>query len=102
MNYLNRYTPGTFLRELCLIIVAVVWWIPFFLLLVVAFKPAAEGVNAPFAPPTQLDLDNFGLAWQGSGGVGLGTGLVNSLVITAGSVLALISVGSISAYVIAR
>jgi raffinose/stachyose/melibiose transport system permease protein len=102
MNYLNRYTPATVVRELCLIVVAVIWWIPFYLLLVVAFKPSAEGLNSPFAPPTQLDIDNFGLAWQGSSGVGLGTGLFNSLVITAGSVLALIGVGSISAYVIAR
>jgi len=102
MNYLNRYTPGTFVRELCLIVLAVIWWVPFYLLLVVALKPAAEGIRSPFAPPSQLDLDNFSVAWQGSSGIGLGLSLFNSLVITAGSVLALISVGSISAYVIAR
>jgi raffinose/stachyose/melibiose transport system permease protein len=102
MNYLNRYSTGTFVREVCLIILAVVWWVPFYLLLVVAFKPAADGVRSPFTPPTQLDLDNFALAWQGSSGVSLGTGLFNSLVISAGSVLALIGIGSISAYVIAR
>jgi raffinose/stachyose/melibiose transport system permease protein len=102
VNYLNRYTPGTFVRELGLIVVAVIWWIPFYLLLVVAFKPAGEGANSPFAPPTQLDVDNFGRAWQGTSGISLGTSLFNSLVITVGSVLALIGVGSVSAYVIAR
>jgi raffinose/stachyose/melibiose transport system permease protein len=102
MGYLNRYTPATLVRELCLIIGAVIWWIPFYVLLVVALKPAAEGARSPFSLPTQLDLDNFALAWQGSSGVGLGMALVNSAVITVGSVLALIAVGSISAYVIAR
>jgi raffinose/stachyose/melibiose transport system permease protein len=42
------------------------------------------------------------MAWQGSGGIGLGTALLNSAVITVGSVLALIAIGSISAYAIAR
>ncbi len=102
MNYLNRYTPATAVRELGLIIVAVIWWIPFYLLLSVALKPSAEVTRAPFAPPTSLDLDNFGMAWQGSGGVSLGTAVLNSAVITIGSVLALIVIGGISAYAVAR
>ena len=102
MNYLNRYGAGTFVRELCLVLLAVLWWIPFYILLVVALKPGAEAIRSPFAPPSQLDLDNFAMAWQGSGGVGLGTALLNSAIISAGSVLALIAVGSISAYVLAR
>ncbi len=102
MNYLNRYTTATAVRELGLIIVAVIWWIPFYLLLSVALKPSAEVTRAPFAPPTSLDLDNFGMAWQGSGGVSLGTAVLNSAVITIGSVLALIVIGGISAYAVAR
>ena len=58
--------------------------------------------QSPFAPPTELELSNFSKAWQGSGGVGLGAAALNSAIITAGSVLALILVGSLSAYVIAR
>jgi raffinose/stachyose/melibiose transport system permease protein len=102
MGYLDRYTPATLVRELGLLIGAAIWWIPFYLLIVVAFKPAPEAIGSPFSLPRQLDLDNFSVAWQGSSGVGLGTALVNSAVITVGSVLALIAVGSISAYVIAR
>ena len=102
MNYLNRYTPATFVRELSLLVLAVVWWIPFYILVVVALKPGAEAIRSPFSPPSQLDVDNFAMAWQGSGGVSLGTALLNSAIISAGSVLALIAVGSISAYTIAR
>ncbi len=101
-SYLERYTPATFLRELCVLIVAVVWWIPFYLLVTVALKPANEALRSPFAPPTQVYLANFSTAWQGTSGVGLATALLNSFAITAGSVLSLIAIGSISAYVIAR
>src|SRR4051794_35913735 len=102
MTYLERYTPATFVRELCVLIAAVVWWIPFYLLVTVALKPANEALRSPFSPPTQLYLANFSTAWQGTSGVGLGTALLNSFAITAGSVLSLIAIGSISAYVIAR
>jgi raffinose/stachyose/melibiose transport system permease protein len=102
MTYLDRYTPGTLVREVCVLIGAVIWWIPFYLLVTVALKPAAEALRSPFSPPTQLYLANFSTAWQGTSGVGLGTALLNSFAITAGSVLALIAIGSISAYVIAR
>lgn len=101
-SYLERYTPGTFLRELFVLIGAVVWWIPFYLLVTVALKPANEALRSPFTPPTQLYLANFSTAWQGTSGVGLGTALLNSFAITAGSVLSLIAIGSISAYAIAR
>src|ERR1051326_4733780 len=102
MNHLNRYTRATMAREAGLIVVAVIWWIPFYLLLTVALKPSAEVTRSPFAPPAELDLDNFAQAWQGSSGVGLGTALLNSAVITVGSVIGLIVIGAVSAYVVAR
>lgn len=102
MNYLNRYGPGTLSREVALLVVAVIWWIPFYVLITVMLKSTAEAMRSPLSLPTQLELSNFTSAWQGTGGVGLGTGTLNSAIITVGSVLALIAVGSISAYVIAR
>jgi raffinose/stachyose/melibiose transport system permease protein len=102
MNYLNRYRPATLVRELSLLLIAVIWWIPFYVLLTVMLKPAAEGIRSPFSLPSQIELSTFSKAWQGSSGVGLGTAAFNSAIITGGSVLALIAIGSISAYVIAR
>jgi len=102
MSYLNRYTSATLVREVGLLIVAVIWWIPFYVLISTMLKSGPEATRAPIAPPTQLELSNFSKAWQGAGGVGLGSAALNSAIITAGSVLALIAVGAISAYVIAR
>ncbi|MBV8086149.1 MAG: carbohydrate ABC transporter permease [Chloroflexi bacterium] len=99
---MSRYTPATLVRELGLMLLAALWWIPFYLLVVVALKSGAEVLNSPFALPHGLDLENFASAWQGSSGVGLGPALANSAIIAGGSVLALIAVGSVSAYVIAR
>ena len=100
--YLARYRPATLARELGLIVTAAIWWIPFYLLIVVSLKPGAEAISSPFSLPRSPDFENFASAWQGSGGVSLGTALANSAIITVGSVLALIAIGSVTAYVITR
>jgi raffinose/stachyose/melibiose transport system permease protein len=102
MGYLNRYSRATLVRELCLVLVAMIWWVPFYVLLTVMLKPGSEATKAPFSPPAELELSNFSKAWQGTGGVGLGAAALNSMIITAGSVLVLLALGSISGYVIAR
>ena len=102
MNYLNRYGPATFAREVVLLLIAAIWWTPFYVLITVMLKSSVDAMRSPFSVPAQLELSNFAKAWQGSSGVGLGTAALNSAIITAGSVLALIAVGAISAYVIAR
>ena len=96
---LNRYTPRTFARELALLAVAAIWWIPFYFLVIVSLKPDLEALQSPLSFPQEVDLGNFSTAWHDAA---LGRSLVNSLVITGGSVLALIAIGSICAYTIAR
>jgi raffinose/stachyose/melibiose transport system permease protein len=96
---LHRYTPRTFARELTLLAIAAIWWIPFYFLVIVALKPDLEALTTPLSFPKDVNLANFSTAWNDAS---LGRSLVNSLVITCGSVLALIALGSICAYTIAR
>jgi raffinose/stachyose/melibiose transport system permease protein len=100
---LFRYTKKTFARELALLIVAAIWWIPFYFLVVGALKPNEEvftkGVGAL---PSHIEWSNFSTAWHGTGGFGLGGSFKSSLIITIGTVLVLVIVGSISAYALAR
>ncbi|MGZ4356060.1 MAG: carbohydrate ABC transporter permease [Gaiellaceae bacterium] len=96
---LHRYTRRTLLREVFLIVVAVIWLIPFYFLLTIAVKPDLEALSSPLTFPKHLHLANFQTSWQQAA---LGRSLVNSLIITGGSVIALISLGSICAYTIAR
>jgi raffinose/stachyose/melibiose transport system permease protein len=83
-------------------VVAAIWWIPFYFLVVVALKPDREVFTSPLTFPSRLNFGAFNDAWQGTGGVTLGHALINSLEITIGTVLALIALGSVCAYAIGR
>jgi raffinose/stachyose/melibiose transport system permease protein len=96
---LSKYTPRTFARELTLLVIAAIWWVPFYFLVIVSLKPDLEALQSPLSFPKEIDVGNFSTAWHDAA---LGRSLVNSLVITGGSVLALIAIGSICAYTIAR
>ena len=95
----NRYTKRTFARELTLLLIAAIWWVPFYFLVLVSLKPDLEALQSPLSFPKELDFGNFSTAWHDAA---LGRSLLNSLIITGGSVLALIAIGSICAYTIAR
>jgi raffinose/stachyose/melibiose transport system permease protein len=95
----RRYTRGAFARELIMLVIAAIWWVPFYFLIIVALKPDVEALTSPLSFPNQVHLANFSTAWHDAS---LGRALLNSVIITGGSVLALIAIGSICAYTIAR
>ena len=96
---MRRYTRWTLVRELLLILLAIAWMIPFYFLVIVAVKPDVEALQSPLSFPDELHLSNFSTAWNDAS---LDRSLLNSLIITCGSVLTLIAIGSICAYAIAR
>jgi raffinose/stachyose/melibiose transport system permease protein len=96
---LSKYTPRTLARELTLLVIAAIWWVPFYFLVIVSLKPDLEALQSPLSFPKDVHLGNFSTSWHDAA---LGRSLVNSLVITGGSVVALIAIGSICAYTIAR
>jgi raffinose/stachyose/melibiose transport system permease protein len=96
---ISRYTWRTFSREISLLVLAVIWWVPFYFLVVVSLKPTDEIFVSPTSFPDEFAFGNYPDAWNEGE---LGRALVNSIVITGGSVLALIAIGSICAYAIAR
>src|SRR5579875_1995827 len=64
-----------------------------------AFKSTNEIFANPFAPPSSLALDNFGEVWTGTE---FPQYLLNSVIVTAGSVIAILICGTMAAYAIAR
>jgi raffinose/stachyose/melibiose transport system permease protein len=98
----SKYNRKTFLRELLFLGIAVVWCAPFYFLVAVAAKPDLEVFTKPISWPEQIAFENFARAWAGTGRTTLGSALLNSAIITVSTVLILIAVGSITAYVIAR
>jgi raffinose/stachyose/melibiose transport system permease protein len=95
----RRYDRRALARELTVLAVAAIWWVPFYFLVIVALKPDTEALEDPLSFPKEVHLANFSTAWHDAS---LGRALLNSLLITGGSVAALIAIGSICAYTIAR
>ncbi|WP_136587626.1 carbohydrate ABC transporter permease [Microbacterium hydrothermale] len=100
---LTKYRLSTLIREIILVLIGIAVLIPFWILLVTAFKSPLEAASSSaVAPPTVFDPSGFVQAVSGSGNRNVLVAMLNSAVITAGSVILLILIGSIAAYTIAR
>jgi raffinose/stachyose/melibiose transport system permease protein len=94
----NRYRWRTFALEMVMIAAAVVVAFPVYVLVNLAIRPPSDNAS-PIRPTIKPTLDNFTQAWQEGG---LGGALMNSALVTAGSVLIVLAVSSLAAYPIAR
>ena len=95
---LHRYTWRTAILEVVMIAVAVVFFIPAFVLLNLSFREPNDPAG-PVDLPSTFTLDNYADAWvEGN----LGNALVNSAVVTVVSVLFLVVFSSLAAYPLAR
>ncbi len=98
-----RYTKGSLAREILFWIIAVIYLAPFYLLITIALKGDQEVFATPaLQPPTAPTLDNFGRVLTATGQSNVIQGLINSVLITAGSIAVMILLGSVTGYVIAR
>jgi len=94
----NRYRLSTFGLEAAMIAVAVVVGFPVYVLLNLAVR-APSDTSSPIRPTTTPTFDNFTQAWQQGA---LGGALVNSALVTVGSVVIVLAVSSLAAYPLAR
>ena len=97
-----RYTRRTLARELALILLAIVFSLPFYLLVALALESTSESSRTPLSFPWPPHLGNFSQAWNTGGQAALSHALWSSLVITVSSVVSLIVLGSLCAYALAR
>ncbi|HEU4347657.1 MAG TPA: carbohydrate ABC transporter permease [Actinoplanes sp.] len=98
-----RYTKATLLREAVVWIAALLSLLPFYFLVNTALKPDEELLtttsSAPAGRPT---VANFVDVLTTSGENNILLSLINSALITGGSILGLVLFGSLAAYVLAR
>jgi raffinose/stachyose/melibiose transport system permease protein len=99
---IDRYGRRTLARELALVAIAIVFCMPFYLLVAIALETTGQTYTRPFSFPLPPRFGNFSQAWQTAGQGGLRPALESSLIITVSSVAGLIVLGSLCAYVIAR
>jgi len=100
-----RYTKRTLVLEVVTILATLLLLAPFWILIVGAFKTGDQILTtSSFAPPTHPTLSNFTTLLSPSGGQNgnIWQGLLASVIITAGTIIALVTLGSAAAYVLVR
>jgi len=100
----RRFRWRAFVWEIVMLIVALLFASPFYILVAMSLKPSSEVfTTSPLAPPIDPDFSNFVTVFGAdAGGAGIGTALISSIVITVISVVLLIVIGSLCAYALAR
>ena len=86
------------LKQFIAIVISIIYLIPFYILFNVALKPTSD-TSSYWHTPVKLYLDNFINVW---GKAKLGRAFYNNFVITACVVGAVLLIGSIAAYPLAR
>ena len=95
----KKYTKKTFAAEVLMIVIAIVFMIPLYYLVVSTFKNQQQILEHPLSVPSSLSLANYTKAlqtmdyWKNFG---------NSLLITGVSVLIVVIFGSMAAYSFSR
>jgi raffinose/stachyose/melibiose transport system permease protein len=97
-----RYTWKTASREVVVLGAAVLWLLPFYFLLLISVKSGTDIYSSPFKPPSDVSFDSYRQAWEGTPQASFPQGLFSSVIITGGSLIALIAIGSVTAYTITR
>jgi raffinose/stachyose/melibiose transport system permease protein len=99
-----RYRRTTLVIEILMILAAVIMLLPFWLLLITAFKSGDEVLTTPaILPSSHPTLTNFTALFSDQTGQGnIFQALLSSVLITVGSILGLVVLGSLAAYVFAR
>lgn len=98
-----RYTTATAVREGVVWVAAVITLLPFYFLVSTALKPDDEVLTtSASAPPKRPTVGNFSDVLTAGGDSNILLGLFHSVVITLGSILGLVVLGSLAAYVLSR
>lgn len=98
-----RYTKATAVREVIMWIIALLMLLPMYILVVTALKSDEEAItSSAIAPPTAIDFGAFVEVITSTGRNSIMMAMLNSVIITAGSIVGLVLLGSLCAYVISR
>jgi raffinose/stachyose/melibiose transport system permease protein len=96
---LTRYRPRTFALELAMIVVALLFAYPVYVLVNLSLKAPHEIAEGGLGLPSHLETGNYSNAWSGAH---LGAAMLNSTIITVASLIFLVMIGSTAAYYLAR
>lgn len=93
----GRYV--TIAVEIILLIIAVIYFFPVYIMLANSLKTSAEIAQHPASPPLSFVVQNYAAAWLASS---FGTAFRNSFIVTVISVSLLVAVSSLASYPLGR
>lgn len=95
----KKKKPGLIITEVLMVILAIIWFIPIYYLIVTTFKSPEDATNNPLGLPIKFIFENYIYAW---GKMEFPRAFSNTLLITVASVVLLIVLGSMVGYALAR
>lgn len=95
----TRYRPRTFVAEALLIVIAIIYLVPFYFVLLNSFKTLGEIMVDTAAWPQALTLKNFSASWEA---IDFPKVLLNSVLVTSLSVTGMVIIGAMAAWRLVR
>ena len=99
MNTRKFERRSLIITEVLMILLALLWFVPIYYLIVTTLKSPAEATASPLVLPSSLNLQNYIDAWQK---MEFPRAFANTLFITAMSVFLIVMFGSMAGYALAR
>lgn len=96
---MKKRTRSLLITEIVMIIIAVIWFIPIYYLIVTTLKSPQEATNHPLSLPTSLGVENYVNAWKN---MQFPRAFANTFIITASAVFLVVILGSMAGYALAR
>ena len=96
---MKKKTRSLLITEIVMIIIAVIWFIPIYYLIMTTLKSPQEATNHPLALPSSLGVENYVNAWKN---MQFPRAFANTFIITASAVLLVVILGSMAGYALAR
>lgn len=95
----TRYRPRTFVAEALLIVIAIIYLVPFYFVLLNSFKTLGEIMVDTAAWPQAFTLKNFSASWKA---IDFPKVLLNSVLVTSLSVTGMVIIGAMAAWRLVR
>lgn len=98
-KHITKSKRNLIITEIMMVIIAIIWFIPIYYLIVTTLKNPAEATNSPLALPKTLQLSNYVSAWVN---MQFPRAFGNTLFITVVAVTFIVIFGSMAGYALAR
>ncbi|MFD0618571.1 carbohydrate ABC transporter permease [Paenibacillus sp. GCM10027629] len=96
---MNRYSKKTAVTEIMMLVLAAIFMIPIYYLIITTFKTPADAVSDPMGLPVNITFDNYIRAFKAMNYLHV---LGNNLIITISSVAGIVMFSTMAAYSLVR